>query len=64
MALKTLSMDYTRIIRCDRVPLHFDIVRKKDRQNKCIAFYINGFNLKNYMDMWKMYKNGQKVAKS
>ena len=32
MALKT--QDYTRIIHYDRVPLHFDIVRKKDRQIK------------------------------
>ena len=32
MALKTLSLDYTRTIHCDRIPLHFDIVRKKDRQ--------------------------------
>ena len=63
MALRTLSLDYTRIIHSDRVPLHFDIVRKKDRQKKCIAFYINGFYLKNNLDMWKMYKNGQKVCK-
>ena len=37
MALKTLSLDYTRIIHCDRVPLHFDIVRKKDRQKKMLS---------------------------
>ena len=63
MALKTSSLDYTRIIHCDRVLLHFDIVKKEDRQKKYIAFYINGFYLKNNLDMWKMYKNGQAVCK-
>ena len=32
MALKKLWLDYTKIIHYDRVPLHFDIVRKKDGQ--------------------------------
>ena len=64
MALKSLSVHYTKIINDDRVPLDFDIVRKEDREKKCIACYINGFYLKNNLDLWKLHKNGQNVYKT
>ena len=63
MALKRLSVHYTKIINDDRVPIDFDIVRKEDREKKCIACYINGFYLKNNLDLWKLHKNGQNVYK-
>ena len=50
MALKSLAVHYTKIINDDRVPIDFDIVRKEDREMKCIACYINGFYLKNNLD--------------
>ena len=64
MALKSLSVHNTRIINNDRVPIDFDIVRKKNREKKCIAYYINGFYLKNNLDLWKLHKNGQNVYKT
>ena len=64
MALKSLSVYYTKIINDDRVPIDFDIVRKEDREKKCIACYINGFYLKNNLDLWKLHKNGQNVHKT
>ena len=64
MALKSLSVHYTKIINDDRVPMDFDIVRKEDRETKCIACYINGFYLKNNLDLWKLHKNGQNVCKT
>ena len=51
MELKRLSVHYTRIINNERVPIDFDIVRKKDREKKCIAYYINGLYLKNNLDL-------------
>ena len=62
MALKSLSVHYTKIINDDRVPIDLDIVRKEDREKKCIACYINGFYLKN--NLWKLYKNSQNVYKT
>ena len=64
MALKSLSVHYTKIINDDRVPIDFDIVRKEDREKKCIACYINGFYLRNNLDLWKLHKNGQNVHKT
>ena len=64
MALKSLSVHYTKIINDDRVPIDFDIVRKEDREKKCIACYINGFYLKNNLDLWKLHKNDQNVYKT
>ena len=66
MALKSLSVHYTRIINNDRVPIDFHIVKKlkKNREKKCIAYYINGFYLKNNLDLWKLHKNGQNVYKT
>ena len=52
-------MHYTRIINTD-----FNIVRKKNREKKCIVYYINGFYLKNNLDFWKLHKNGQNVYKT
>ena len=63
MALKSLSVHYTGIINNDRVPIDFDIVRKKNREKKCIAYYISGSYLKNNLDLWKLHKNGQNVYK-
>ena len=64
MALKSLSVHYTKIINDDRVPIDFDIVRKEDRKKKCTACYINGFYLINNLDLWKLHKNGQNVHKT
>ena len=57
-------MHYTKIINDDRVPIDFDIVRNEDREKKCIACYINGFYLKNNLDLWKLHNNGQNVYKT
>ena len=57
-------MHYTRIINNDRVPIDFDSVRKKNREKKCIAYYINGFYLKTNLDLWKLHKNGKNVYKT
>ena len=64
MVLKSLSVYYTKIINDDRVPIDFDIVRKEDREKKCIACYTNGFYLKNNLDLWKLHKNGQNMHKT